>query len=143
MCHRGRLDSSLVSVQMPEYILQAVVTAMLLLTGKWFSGLILLVVLAWNVRTYLREEHTVDVTEVFRQIPREKTIRIVKLVVYLLLFVYSIYRYNYLTALPSLQYLSSTLVHIGIDRESSVLEVRGSGLDMVAYSGAVGVRIEG
>ena len=33
-----------------------------------------------------------DVTEVFRQIPREKNIRIAKLIFYLLGFVYFIYR---------------------------------------------------
>jgi hypothetical protein len=80
-------------VQMPEYIAQGVLTAMLLLTGKWVSGLVMLTLLAWNVRTYLRDEHKVDVTEVFRQIPREKNIRIVKLVFYLLGFVYFIYRW--------------------------------------------------
>ena len=34
----------------------------------------------------------VDVTEVFRQIPRQKVIRIVKLVLYLIAFVYFIFR---------------------------------------------------
>ena len=34
----------------------------------------------------------VDVTEVFRQIPRQKVIRIVKLVIYLIAFVYFIFR---------------------------------------------------
>jgi hypothetical protein len=81
-----------VLLQMPEYIAQAVITAMLLLTGKWVSGLAMAALTAWNVRTYLREEHRVDVTEVFRQIPREKNIRIAKLVFYLLGFVYFIYR---------------------------------------------------
>jgi hypothetical protein len=79
-------------VQFPEYIAQGLLTAMLLLTGKWFIGLAMLTVAALNLRTYLRDEHAVDVTEVFRQIPREKNIRIVKLVFYLLAFVYIIYR---------------------------------------------------
>lgn len=79
-------------VQMPEYIAQAALTALLLFTGKWLSGLVMLVLVAWNVRTYLRDEHKVDVTEVFRQIPREKNIRIVKLIFYLVGFVYFIYR---------------------------------------------------
>jgi hypothetical protein len=77
---------------MPEYIAQGVLTVMLLFTGKWVSGIFMLLMLAWNVRTFLRDEHTVDVTEVFRQIPREKKIRIIKLVFYLLAFVYVIYR---------------------------------------------------
>ncbi|KAK9916157.1 hypothetical protein WJX75_009511 [Coccomyxa subellipsoidea] len=85
-------SASLNTWVMPEYIAQGVLTAMLLLTGKWVSGLVMLTLLAWNVRTYLRDEHKVDVTEVFRQIPREKNIRIVKLVFYLLGFVYFIYR---------------------------------------------------
>lgn len=78
--------------QMPEYIAQAALTALLLFTGKWLSGVVMLVLVAWNVRTYLRDEHKVDVTEVFRQIPREKNIRIVKLIFYLVGFVYFIYR---------------------------------------------------
>ena len=34
----------------------------------------------------------VDVTEVFRQIPRQKVVRIVKLILYLIAFVYFIFR---------------------------------------------------
>ena len=40
----------------------------------------------------MKQEHVVDVTEVFRQIPRQKMIRIVKLVIYLISFVYFIFR---------------------------------------------------
>ena len=45
--------------QMPEYIAQAVLTGMLLLTGKWVSGLVMALLTAWNVRCYLRDEHKV------------------------------------------------------------------------------------
>ncbi|BDA44050.1 probable protein cornichon homolog 4 [Coccomyxa sp. Obi] len=85
-------SASLNTWVMPEYIAQAALTALLLFSGKWLSGLVMLLLVAWNVRTYLRDEHKVDVTEVFRQIPREKNIRIVKLIFYLLGFVYFIYR---------------------------------------------------
>lgn len=78
--------------QVPEYIAQAAITVLLLVTGKWVSGLLSLVLTAYHARAYIRQEHVVDVTEVFRQIPRQKVIRIVKLVLYLLTFVYFIFR---------------------------------------------------
>ena len=65
---------------------------LLLLTGKWVAGLLSLVLTAYHVRAYMKQEHVVDVTEVFRQIPRQKMIRIVKLVIYLISFVYFIFR---------------------------------------------------
>ena len=56
------------------------------------AGLLSLCLTAYHIRAYLQQEHVVDVTEVFRQIPRQKMIRIVKLVIYLISFVYFIFR---------------------------------------------------
>lgn len=56
------------------------------------QGLIHLPLVAWNLRTFLRDHQTVDVTEIFRQIHWEKKVRIVKLIMYLCLFVFVIYR---------------------------------------------------
>ena len=79
-------------LQVPEYAAQAAITVLLLLTGKWVSGLLSLALTAYHARAYMRQEHVVDVTEVFRQIPRQKVIRIVKLIIYLVAFVYFIFR---------------------------------------------------
>ena len=56
------------------------------------QGLIHLPLVAWNLRTFLKDHQTVDVTEIFRQIHWEKKVRIVKLIMYLCLFVFVIYR---------------------------------------------------
>ena len=56
------------------------------------QGLFHLPLVAWNLRTFLKDHHTVDVTEIFRQIHWEKKVRIVKLIMYLCLFVFVIYR---------------------------------------------------
>ena len=55
----GASQTQTCCAQMPEYIAQAVITGMLLLTGKWVSGLAMAALTAWNVRTYLRDEHKV------------------------------------------------------------------------------------
>lgn len=55
----SKLDPRLGVAQMPEYIAQAVLTGMLVLTGKWVSGLVMALLTAWNVRCYLRDEHKV------------------------------------------------------------------------------------
>jgi len=81
-------------MQVPEYIAQGAITVLLLLTGKWVAGLLSLVLTAYHVRAYMKQEHVIDVTEVFRQIPRQKVIRIVKLIIYLVSFVYFIFRYS-------------------------------------------------
>lgn len=46
-------------VQEPKYVIEAVLFALLLLTGKWVTACLLLGVCAWDLRTYLRGEHKV------------------------------------------------------------------------------------
>ena len=46
-------------MQTPEYVAQGVITVLLLLTGKWVTGLLSLVLTAYHVRAYLRQEHQV------------------------------------------------------------------------------------
>lgn len=75
-----------------EYIGQAVLATWLTVTGKWIAASIHISVCIYNLRTYLRREHQVDVTEIFRQLPKQKMMRMVKLVVYLFAFVLIIYR---------------------------------------------------
>lgn len=79
-------------IQPIEYIGEAVLATWLLVTGKWLAASIHVAISLYNVRTYLRREHTVDVTEIFRQLPKQKMMRMIKLVVYLFSFVLIIYR---------------------------------------------------
>lgn len=75
-----------------EYIGQAVLATWLTVSGKWIAASIHISVCLWNLRTYLRREHHVDVTEIFRQLPKQKMMRMIKLVIYLFAFVLIIYR---------------------------------------------------
>ena len=49
-------------MQAPEYIAQGTITVLLLLTGKWVTGLLSLALTAYHVRAYLRQEHQVSLT---------------------------------------------------------------------------------
>lgn len=76
----------------PEFGLQALITVLMLCTGRWLVGGLQLVVLAFNLRLVFLQQYRVDVTEVFRELGREKKIRMVKLVMYVLIFVIVIYK---------------------------------------------------
>ncbi|KAL3144333.1 hypothetical protein ABBQ32_004093 [Trebouxia sp. C0010 RCD-2024] len=75
-----------------EYILNAALAAFLLVCGKWIAAAIHTCVSLWNLRTYLQRDHAVDVTEIFRQLPKQKMMRMIKLVIFLFAFVLIIYR---------------------------------------------------
>ena len=79
-------------LQPVEYTLNAVLAAFLLLCGKWLAAAIHICLSLWNLRTYLQRDHIVDVTEIFRQLPKQKMMRMVKLVIFLFAFVLIIYR---------------------------------------------------
>ncbi len=81
------------SLQPVEYGLNAVLAVFLLVTGKWIAATIHIAVSLYNLRIYLQREHVVDVTEIFRQLPKQKMMRMVKLVIFLFSFVLIIYRY--------------------------------------------------
>lgn len=85
-------SSTLNKLWKPEYLLEGALTILLWVSRYWLQGLIHLPLVAWNLRTFLRDHQTVDVTEIFRQIHWEKKVRIVKLIMYLCLFVFVIYR---------------------------------------------------
>ena len=86
-----------------EYILNAVLAVLLLLTGKWIAASIHVSISLWNLRTYLQQDHIVDVTQIFRQLPKQKMMRMVKLVIFLFSFVLIIYRYIF--SLHSLRFM--------------------------------------
>lgn len=79
-------------MQFPEFGLQALMTLLMLLSGRWFIGSLHVLVLAFNVREVMLQRHHVDVTEVFRDLNRQKTIRNIKLALYVLIFVVVIYK---------------------------------------------------
>eukprot|EP00271_Cylindrocystis_brebissonii_P021388 TRINITY_DN7579_c0_g2_i2.p1 TRINITY_DN7579_c0_g2~~TRINITY_DN7579_c0_g2_i2.p1 ORF type:complete len:142 (+),score=30.84 TRINITY_DN7579_c0_g2_i2:440-865(+) len=76
---------------LPEMVLQGSLTALYLVTGRWFMFLFNVPLLLFHLRLYLRKEYLVDVTEVFNQLPYEKKLRLVKLFFYLAFFVLVIY----------------------------------------------------
>ncbi|KAL0040353.1 hypothetical protein WJX77_004267 [Trebouxia sp. C0004] len=58
--------------------------------NKWVVST--LACIALKARIYLQREHIVDVTEIFRQLPKQKMMRMIKLVIFLFSFVLIIYR---------------------------------------------------
>lgn len=78
--------------QLPEYLGQAVLAALFLLTGRWMIALPHIALAAWHARAWRRGDASLDVTEIFKQAPGEKRARAWRLAFYLLSFVYIIYR---------------------------------------------------
>ncbi|XP_022151666.1 protein cornichon homolog 1-like isoform X2 [Momordica charantia] len=76
----------------PEFIVQGVFCSLFLLTGHWFMFLITVPVSCYHIRLFLKREHLIDVTEVFRVLKREKYFRLGKLIFYLLMFLIVIFR---------------------------------------------------
>ena len=85
-------------MQPVEYILNGVLAIFMLVTGKWIAAAIHISISLWNLRTYLQRDHVVDVTEIFRQLPKQKMMRMIKLVIFLFSFVLIIYRCGFLVA---------------------------------------------
>jgi hypothetical protein len=80
--------------QMVELVSEAICTALLLLSGKWFVGLMQLGLLAYMSRLYANRKLFVDTTDAFRQLPEQKKQRFILLGVHLTLFVIVIYRWE-------------------------------------------------
>lgn len=54
--------TDIVMLQYPEFGLQALLTALMVFSGRWLVGGLHLVVLAFNVRLVFLQQHRVDVT---------------------------------------------------------------------------------
>lgn len=80
------------AVIVPEFVLHGVFCALFLLTGHWFMFLLTLPIACYNTILFMKRQHLIDVTEVFRFLSAEKKYRIIKLAFYLLLFVLVIFR---------------------------------------------------
>ncbi|KAK9808104.1 hypothetical protein WJX73_006585 [Symbiochloris irregularis] len=76
----------------PEFVAQSSFAALLILRFEWIAFPLHTALALWNARQYLKKRHKTDVTEIFRQLPREKNMRIAKLAFYLISFIYCIFR---------------------------------------------------
>ncbi|WVZ82719.1 hypothetical protein U9M48_029951 [Paspalum notatum var. saurae] len=72
-------SSRINKVVMPEFVLQALLSVLFLLSGHWAMFLISLPMVYYNYTLYQRRQHLVDVTEIFNQLGREKKRRLFKI----------------------------------------------------------------
>ncbi|KAG6595652.1 Protein cornichon-like 1, partial [Cucurbita argyrosperma subsp. sororia] len=75
-----------------EFLVQGLFCSLFLFTGHWFMFLITVPVSCYHINLFLKREHLIDVTEVFKTLKREKYFRFAKLIFYLLLFLVVIFR---------------------------------------------------
>ncbi|XP_057976980.1 protein cornichon homolog 4 [Malania oleifera] len=84
-------SSRINKVILPEFIIQGVLCAFYLVTGHWIMSLLCVPYLYYNVRLYTRNQHLVDVTEIFNMLHWEKKQRLLKLGYIILLLFLSIF----------------------------------------------------
>ncbi|GAB2233238.1 hypothetical protein Droror1_Dr00002457 [Drosera rotundifolia] len=75
-----------------EFIVQGLVCVVFLICGRWIMFLLSLPLACYHLGLYLKQEHLLDVTEIFRALSREKQLRFQKLGVYLFFFFITIVR---------------------------------------------------
>ncbi|KAF3442598.1 hypothetical protein FNV43_RR16514 [Rhamnella rubrinervis] len=85
-------SSRINSVIVPESIVHGVLCALFLLTWHWFLFLITVPMSCYVAMLFVKRQHLLDVTEVFRLLSGEKRLRKLKLAFYLLLLVIIIFR---------------------------------------------------
>ncbi|VVA90361.1 unnamed protein product [Arabis nemorensis] len=66
-------------VVLPEIILQGVLCLLYLVTGHWFMALLCVPYLYYNFQLYMKNQHLIDVTEIFNLLDWEKKKRFFKL----------------------------------------------------------------
>ncbi|KAG7894073.1 hypothetical protein KL906_001442 [Ogataea polymorpha] len=76
----------------PEAAVHAVLTALFLVNGYWFTFLLNLPILAYNSNKIYNKNHLLDATEIFRTLSKHKKESFVKLGFHLLMFFYYLYR---------------------------------------------------
>ncbi|KAL5067213.1 hypothetical protein RYX36_018100 [Vicia faba] len=77
---------------LPEFIGQGVLCAICLFTAHWLMFLLNLPLTCYHAMLYVKREHLIDVTEVFRVLNAEKKFRIAKLALYLIVLIVTIFR---------------------------------------------------
>jgi len=84
-------SSRINKVVMPEFVLQALLSVLFLLSGHWVMFLLSLPLVYYNYTLYQRRQHLVDVTEIFNQLGREKKRRLFKIVSLIVLLFLSLF----------------------------------------------------
>lgn len=77
---------------LPEFIGQGLFCALCLFTGHWIMFLLTVPVTCYHVMLYMKRQHLIDVTEVFRALNAEKKFRIAKLAYYLTIIIITVFR---------------------------------------------------
>lgn len=77
---------------MPELCLQALATALLLLSRNWFAAVAEALLLGYSLHLYLSGKIFIDTPEAFRQLPAQKKQRLIMLGGSLAMFVFIVYR---------------------------------------------------
>ncbi|KAK7336607.1 hypothetical protein VNO77_17153 [Canavalia gladiata] len=75
-----------------EFIGQGLFSTLCLFTGHWIMFLMAAPVTCYHVMLYVKRQHLIDVTEVFRELNAEKKFRIVKLVYYITMLIITVFR---------------------------------------------------
>ncbi|BFG38193.1 hypothetical protein CerSpe_244660 [Prunus speciosa] len=73
------LSSRINQLVVPEFVVHIVFCALFLLTQHWFMFLITVPITCYIVMLFVKQQHLIDVTEVFRVLNTEKKCRLVKL----------------------------------------------------------------
>ncbi|KAG6557569.1 hypothetical protein Mapa_000845 [Marchantia paleacea] len=97
-------SSSINKFVVPEFVLQASLCALFLVTGYYGLFLLNLPVVYYHAKLYMNKRHLVDVTEIFNLLGYEKKYRLMKLGFYLLLFFIVIYKLVVAAVLLILEY---------------------------------------
>jgi len=84
-------SSRINKVVMPEFVLQALLSVLFLLSGHWAMFLLSVPMVYYNYTLYQRRQHLVDVTEIFNQLGREKKRRLFKIVSLVILLFLSLF----------------------------------------------------
>ncbi|KAJ3691034.1 hypothetical protein LUZ61_020198 [Rhynchospora tenuis] len=66
-------------VMIPEFILQGILSLVLLFSGHWIMFLLSLPFVYYNYTVYQKRQHLIDVTEIFNHVYKEKKRRLIKL----------------------------------------------------------------
>ncbi|XP_062233663.1 protein cornichon homolog 1-like [Phragmites australis] len=84
-------SSRINKVVMPEFVLQALLSVLFLLSGHWAMFSLSVPMVYYNYTLYQRRQHLVDVTEIFNQLGREKKRRFFKIISLIVLLFLSLF----------------------------------------------------
>lgn len=76
----------------PEALLHAFLTTLFLLGGYWFVFLLNLPILIYDANKFYKKAQLLDATEIFRTLGKYKREALIKLITYMFLFFFYLYR---------------------------------------------------